>query len=53
MPAVGMGEGCPGGSASAGLPDWPAIQEIGGTLLVGYLPASQLMIIHCRVYSLA
>ena len=38
--AAGMGEGCAGGSASAGLPDWPAIQEIRGTYLVGYSPAS-------------
>jgi len=50
--AAGMGEGCAGGSASAGLPDWPAIQEIRGT---GWIITSimQPVIIHCRVYSLA
>lgn len=36
--AAGMGEGCPGSSAN-GTPDWPAIQELRGTYLVGYLPA--------------
>ena len=41
--AAGMGEGCPGGSASAGLLDWPAIQEIRGTYFVDYLPASCIL----------
>lgn len=36
--AAGMGEGCAGSSASAGLPHWPAIQKIRGTYVV-YLPA--------------